>query len=514
MAKQVINTGTAANSKNGDPLRTAFEKVNANFDELYRNLVSYLPNPAGLSGKFLSTNGTDLLWTSAVKLIQSNTPPDGDSSTLWYDRLGGRVYTWYDDAWVDASPALSDFQLIPPTSPQGAIGDIEGMWSGDFNYYYYCSDNFTGNNAPIWRRVAFDTSNNWAVYNGGGGASLPANAVGYLYNNGSGTITWIPNTQGYTLPQATTSVLGGVIPDGTSIVVNSGVISAASQINADWDSSSGVSAILNKPTIPAAQIQSDWTVTDNTLKSFIKNKPSIPSLSNFAFSANQLTVTNNGAIRLFTNTHRWSFNNNGSLTYPDNSIQVTAYTGTTWPSQVGQGGKFLTTDGNVLSWSTVTASAGTRLLNGIHQVDLASDGTSTFPNNAPIFQNYSYTKTTTALANTSSSIIWTASTEYISSVKLLIQVEADEVDDTSGWHSQVCEAVIASRGYTQSAEGPLGDPAMTIYGLVYTSTQPLVTFTVQRNNTTDKIEVVGTATAVSSGNPTMRIHSVEMATRD
>jgi hypothetical protein len=160
------------------------------------------------------------------------------------------------------------------------------------------------------------------------------------------------------LPQATTSVLGGVKPDGTSIVVNSGVISAATQVNADWDSSSGVSAILNKPTIPAAQIQSDWTVTDNTLKSFIRNKPTIPSLSNFAFSANQLTVTNNGAIRLFTNTHNWSFNNNGSLTYPDNSIQVTAYTGTTWPSQVGQGGKFLTTDGNILSWATVAGGGG------------------------------------------------------------------------------------------------------------------------------------------------------------
>ena len=35
MAKQVINTGTAVNSKNGDPLRTAFTKVNANFTELY-----------------------------------------------------------------------------------------------------------------------------------------------------------------------------------------------------------------------------------------------------------------------------------------------------------------------------------------------------------------------------------------------------------------------------------------------------------------------------------------------
>lgn len=35
MAKQTINIGTAANSKNGDPLRTAFTKTNANFTELY-----------------------------------------------------------------------------------------------------------------------------------------------------------------------------------------------------------------------------------------------------------------------------------------------------------------------------------------------------------------------------------------------------------------------------------------------------------------------------------------------
>jgi hypothetical protein len=359
MSKLHINIGNSANDRAGDPLRLAFDKVNQNFDELYANLTSYLPNPVGSSGKFLSTNGTDLIWESTVKFVQSNTAPSGNNSTLWYDQISGRIYTWYSNAWIDASPPTVDYKLDPPTSPQGAIGDVEGNWSGDFNYYYYCGANYTGNNAPIWRRVAFDSSNNWDIYNGnGGGASLPANAVGYLYNNGSGTITWTPNTQGYTLPQATNSVLGGVRVDGVTIVANNGIISSAPQLNADWDSSSGPSAILNKPTIPAAQIQSDWTVTDNTLKSFIRNKPSIPSVSNFAFSANQITVANNGAIRLLTNTHSWSFNNNGSLTYPDNSVQVTAYTGPAWPSQVGQGGKFLTTDGNVLSWATVAGGGG------------------------------------------------------------------------------------------------------------------------------------------------------------
>jgi hypothetical protein len=35
MAKQTVNLGTMADNKSGDPLRTAFEKINENFDELY-----------------------------------------------------------------------------------------------------------------------------------------------------------------------------------------------------------------------------------------------------------------------------------------------------------------------------------------------------------------------------------------------------------------------------------------------------------------------------------------------
>jgi len=37
MAKQTVNIGTAANDGTGDPLRTAFDKLNDNFDEVYGN---------------------------------------------------------------------------------------------------------------------------------------------------------------------------------------------------------------------------------------------------------------------------------------------------------------------------------------------------------------------------------------------------------------------------------------------------------------------------------------------
>jgi hypothetical protein len=71
------------------------------------------------------------------------------------------------------------------------------------------------------------------------------------------------------------------IPTATSDLTNdSGFITIGdvpSQVNADWNSTSGASEILNKPSIPAAQIQSDWTQSNNALLDYIKNKPSIPA---------------------------------------------------------------------------------------------------------------------------------------------------------------------------------------------------------------------------------------------
>ena len=51
MAKQTISIGTTSNDHTGDPLRTAFTKVNANFTELYTSsAAAYTPTtPANWS---------------------------------------------------------------------------------------------------------------------------------------------------------------------------------------------------------------------------------------------------------------------------------------------------------------------------------------------------------------------------------------------------------------------------------------------------------------------------------
>jgi hypothetical protein len=51
----------------------------------------------------------------------------------------------------------------------------------------------------------------------------------------------------------------------------------AAQVNSDWNATSGVAEILNKPSIPSAQIQSDWTQANSAALDYIKNKPTITS---------------------------------------------------------------------------------------------------------------------------------------------------------------------------------------------------------------------------------------------
>jgi len=52
-------------------------------------------------------------------------------------------------------------------------------------------------------------------------------------------------------------------------------------VNADWIATAGDAQILNKPIIPNAQIQSDWSQIDTLAFDFIKNKPTIPVTTNF-----------------------------------------------------------------------------------------------------------------------------------------------------------------------------------------------------------------------------------------
>jgi hypothetical protein len=67
MAKQTIFLGNTPNDRTGDPLRTAFEKVNDNFDELYARTNDDIQIPAltGNNGKVLTVSAGALSWVES-----------------------------------------------------------------------------------------------------------------------------------------------------------------------------------------------------------------------------------------------------------------------------------------------------------------------------------------------------------------------------------------------------------------------------------------------------------------
>ena len=80
MAKQTINIGTVANDGTGDPLRTAFDKVNDNFTELYNDDAGDVNSVTGSGG--LTASPT----TGAVVV-------NLDNDSITYAKLGTEFTT-------------------------------------------------------------------------------------------------------------------------------------------------------------------------------------------------------------------------------------------------------------------------------------------------------------------------------------------------------------------------------------------------------------------------------------
>ncbi|MBO01838.1 MAG: hypothetical protein CMG35_04290 [Candidatus Marinimicrobia bacterium] len=123
MARQTINIGTSANKGDGDPLRTAFTKINNNFSELYggnfaeptalnTNLASSQDgvHDLGTSGKqwrnlhvkdFVYIGGTRLSVSATGTLLVNNAAITADAikgsvfaddSSLLVDGINGKFY--------------------------------------------------------------------------------------------------------------------------------------------------------------------------------------------------------------------------------------------------------------------------------------------------------------------------------------------------------------------------------------------------------------------------------------
>lgn len=94
MTRQLINIGTTANDGAGDPLRTAFNKINNNFTELYSGL------PA------LSIGTTPPL-----------NPAEGQQ---WWDSQDGNSYIYYQNHWIPSTSTVA----LQSNNVRVAVGNV------------------------------------------------------------------------------------------------------------------------------------------------------------------------------------------------------------------------------------------------------------------------------------------------------------------------------------------------------------------------------------------------------
>ena len=90
------------------------------------------------------------------------------------------------------------------------------------------------------------------------------------------------------------------IPTKTSDLTNDGSDNTSTYVEADElatvATTGNYSDLIGTPSIPAAQVQSDWTQSDNTAVDYIKNKPTIPTVNDAT-----LTIQQNGTdVATFT----------------------------------------------------------------------------------------------------------------------------------------------------------------------------------------------------------------------
>jgi hypothetical protein len=192
MSKQIINLGNTANDRTGDPLRTAFTKVNENFDELY-NLIgsgsASFPAQTGNVGKFLTTNGTTVSWATVPP---GAIGPKGDKGDTGNTGLKGDKGDQGNSGTpgtpgADGADALWNWQSVYSSGPQYQLGDIVTYQGSTYrrNGFGNSVVGIAPPNATYWEAVAAKGDQGTPGTNGTNGADGAPGQDGAPGTNGS-----------------------------------------------------------------------------------------------------------------------------------------------------------------------------------------------------------------------------------------------------------------------------------------------------------------------------------------
>jgi hypothetical protein len=124
MAQQLINIGTSANAGNGDPIRTAGNKINSNFTELYSRVPYSLPIATEIALGGVKVGNT-LQINSTSGILNINAVLDNLNDVQIQNPLVNQVVKFNGSQWINASVpqtinGLDDLQDVELTTPLSA----------------------------------------------------------------------------------------------------------------------------------------------------------------------------------------------------------------------------------------------------------------------------------------------------------------------------------------------------------------------------------------------------------
>ena len=118
MAQQLINTGTVANDGTGQTLRTAFQKVNSNFTELYGNIAG---TPDATANTVVQRDGTGGIAVTTItyrnsyanQLVFPTANADVNTGTVVYSDSDDALFYSNGTAWVQTIDNRANVVAVP-----------------------------------------------------------------------------------------------------------------------------------------------------------------------------------------------------------------------------------------------------------------------------------------------------------------------------------------------------------------------------------------------------------------
>jgi hypothetical protein len=338
MAKKTVNIGTSANKGNGDPLRTAFGKINDNFDEIYGAI--------GADGSIFNPLSVD----SHILPDTDNTRDLGSPAKRWRDVFVAPGSLYIGDIKLSAGDGVltvqqvTDAGLVTEAPVPGSPGVVttDRLSSGTHEFVLESNGTLSLNGNP---------------FTGSGGVSISDFGIGFVNTLDSGKITTSklynknPNpglNNQYTLEVTDGGVV--VLPDGS--IINGATLKSVA---------GNYAGITAGPASPAGKDEDSWMWVE----------------SNGAFIATDYS----------DNAYTWTFNNSGDLTFPSGGKVIgDSQDGTYLQANPGNDGYagLSSLNGNSWMWTANDGGAYISSSDGatVKSWSFNTDGTTSFPNNA------------------------------------------------------------------------------------------------------------------------------------